>query len=51
VSVTEEINQHVNHINDLSGTAAAGAQANMETSQEVSALADQLTEMTSRFKV
>jgi len=51
VSVTEEINQHVNHINDLSGTAAAGAQANMETSQEVSALADQLTEMTCRFKV
>jgi methyl-accepting chemotaxis protein len=51
VSVTEEISRHVNHINDLSGMAAAGAEANMETSQQVFELADQLTEMTSRFKV
>lgn len=51
VSVTEEINRHVNQISDLSGTAAEGARANMETSQEVAQLADQLTDMTSRFKV
>ncbi|GLQ31075.1 methyl-accepting chemotaxis protein [Litoribrevibacter albus] len=51
VSVTEEINRHVNQISDLSGTAAEGARANMETSQEVAHLADQLTNMTSRFKV
>ncbi len=51
VSVTEEINRHVNHISDLSGTAAAGAEANLETSQQVADLASQLTQMTSRFKV
>lgn len=51
VSVTEEINRHVNHINDLSSTAAAGAEANMATSEQVAELADQLTQMTSRFKV